>query len=262
MKFFLMNHRGTEAQSTLELGFPSSSCARTLLTLAILCASVPLWFNSAWAQPAHEHESKGNAATNYLWEKSDEAFHGGDYVRAIQCHKGIVAIDPHDVESFAVAAWLMWSIGKKDEALSHIERGLRANDTDWEMWDEAAQHYQLQAGRDEASPLLLKAKDAYARAVQLLPADADRNDAQMLRRRFAHAADKAGDLELALATWKKLVEDYPDEVVNKNNMARVEQKIADKASEKKRAAMTYGAGGVAFLAMIGVGAVIRKRAAI
>jgi tetratricopeptide (TPR) repeat protein len=229
----------------------------TLRILAAL-AVVVFFVKTVHAQPSHEHESQGNKVTNYLWEKSDEAFHAGDYERAVKCHKAIVAIDPHDVESFAVAAWLMWSLDRKEEALAHIERGLKANANDWEMWDEAAQHYQLQAGRDATSLLLSKAKDAFARAVQLIPANADKRDNQMLRRRFAHAADKAGDLELSLATWKKLVEDYPDEAVNKNNLARVEQKLADKKNQNKSAA--YGAGGATFLALVGAGVALRNRA--
>lgn len=211
------------------------------------------------AQPDHDHEGEGggtgNPATAYLWERSDKAFHDGDYERAIKAHKAIVSIDPHDVESFSVAAWLLWSMGKKDEALAHIDRGLKANANDWEMWDEAGQHYQLQAGRDLQSPLLVKAKEAFARAVQVFPAVGDKHDGQMLRRRLAHAAEKSGDLELSLATWQKLVQDYPDEVVNKNNLARVQGKV----DEKKRSAMAYGAGGAAFLAIVGAGAVLRKR---
>jgi tetratricopeptide (TPR) repeat protein len=250
-----LNRRDAKAQSFL----------RTLLQISLscffLCAFASLRFSVAHAQE-HEHErsSGGNPKTGALWAKSDKAFHDGDYEKAIIYHRQIEEIDPHDVESFSIAAWLMWSLGHKDAALRHIERGLKVNGDNWQMWDEAGQHYNLQAGREEASPLLAKAKNAYARAVELLPADADKNDAQMLRRRLAHAADKVGDLELSLATWKKLVEDYPDDAVNKNNMARVEQKIADKQNESKRTAMAYGAGGAAFLGFIAVGSILRKRA--
>jgi tetratricopeptide (TPR) repeat protein len=172
-----------------------------------------------------------------------------------------VAIDPHDVQSFGVAAWLMWSLGKKDEALAHIARGLKENSNDWEMWDEAGQHYQLQAGMRDPNPALLQqAKTAFARAVALLSEDVDKNDAQMLRRRLAHAAEKTGDFDLALATWKKLVEDYPDEAVNKNNLARVEKELAAKNSAKTHTAAAYGASGAALLAFVGAGAISKKRA--
>lgn len=252
MRVLFTNHRDTMTSR-------KKSVSRSpIFPFVVLCVSVSLWFNTVQAQ--HDHAGGGNPKTAKLWEKSDKAFHDGDYETAIIYHRQIEEVDPHDVESFGVASWLIWSLGRKDAALKHIERGLKVNGADWNMWDEAGQHYVLQAGRDEASPLLGKAKDAFARAVEILPKDADKKDAQMLRRRLAHAADKAGDLELSLATWTKLVEDFPDEIVNKNNRARVEQKIADKANEGKRTAMAYGAGGAAFLGFIGVGAVLRKRA--
>jgi tetratricopeptide (TPR) repeat protein len=236
---------------------------RILLGITIFA----LLSQSAPAQTEHETEhehapsTSGNKATDFLWEQSDKAFHDGDYERAITCHKAIVAIDPSDVQSFGVAAWLMWSMGKKDEAMAHIARGLKANPDDWDMWDEAGQHYQLEAGMRDPNPeLLRKAKDAFVHAVELLPKDVDKNDEQMLRRRLAHAAEKSGDYDLALATWKKLVEDYPDEAVNKNNLARVEKTIADKANEKTHTTAAYGASGAAFLAFVGAGAISKKLA--
>ncbi len=44
----------------------------------------------------------------------------------------------------------------------------------------------------------------------------------MLRRRLAHAAERVGDLTLSVQTWRDLVRDFPNDVVNKNNLARVE----------------------------------------
>jgi tetratricopeptide (TPR) repeat protein len=185
---------------------------------------LPAWSqDEAPVEEEHNHTaSMGDAnLTDYFWRKSDEAFHAGDYPRAIELHRAIVAYDPGDVESYSVAAWLMWSLGQKEEALVHIQRGLRANPYNWLMWDAAGQHYDLQ--KREMPELASGAKEAYARAVQLLPRSADQNDAQMLRRRLAHAAEKANDLNLSLSTWRDLVRDFPDDAVNKNNLARVEK---------------------------------------
>ncbi|HEX8833811.1 MAG TPA: tetratricopeptide repeat protein, partial [Abditibacteriaceae bacterium] len=74
-----------------------------------------------------EPSGRNETNTSYFWRKSDEAFHAGDYPRAIGLHKAIVALDPADVESYGVAAWLMWSMGSGDEAVAHIKRGLAAN---------------------------------------------------------------------------------------------------------------------------------------
>lgn len=169
----------------------------------------------------HIEEPRSETTLDYFWRKSDEAFHAGDYSRAIGLHRAIVALDPHDVESYSVAAWLLWSMGEGEAALSHIEHGLSANPKNWEMWDAAGQHYDLQK---RATPILAsRAKEAYARAVELLPEDVDGNEEKMLRRRLAHAAEKADDLPLSIATWRGLVRDFPDDAVHQNNLKRVEQ---------------------------------------
>jgi len=179
---------------------------------------------STLAQPAapeysgHDHApakipATDESAVDYMWRKADEAFHEGDYERAIGLNKGIVALAPDEVESYGNAAWLLWSLGRGEEAIALIERGVRANPQNWEMWREAAQHYGLQKKED-------KARDAYQKAVQFAPPGAD---TQMLRRALAHAAEASGDLGLALSTWRQLVKEFPDEAVNRNNLARVEK---------------------------------------
>lgn len=189
-----------------------------------------------------------------FWRLSDEAFHDGDYPRAISFHKAIVLLDPHDTESYGNAAWLMWSLGQKDQALAHIARGLKANPTDSEMWDVAGQQYDLQ--KKETPALAVKAKDAFADAVKFLTADADKNDAQMLRRRLAHAAEKAGDLPLSISTWRQLVADFHKDAVNKNNLARVENL---RNAKTKTALLPFAAGSVGIATVALVGGVLRAR---
>ena len=183
---------------------------------------------------------------DYFWRKSDDAFHAGDYERAIGCHKAIVALDSGEIESFGVGAWLLWSLGKADEANAFILRGLEANPKNPEMWDTAGQHYDLQKRHDEA-------KKSYLSAVQLAGKDAP----QLLRRRLAHASEKSGDWELSVNTWRALVADFPNEAVNKNNLARVEDaaKNAPKTQNTSASAAALGAG---VFALIGLGVWRRK----
>jgi tetratricopeptide (TPR) repeat protein len=177
--------------------------------------------------PGHTHDRPAQAdpakETNvdYFWRKSDEAFHAGDYERAVSMHRAIVALAPGDVQSYGVASWLLWSLGKGEEARAFIARGLKANPQNWDMWHEAGQHYELQKLSSEAL-------EAYKKALALMPQDTPATDAQMARRRLAHSAERGGDLPLSVQTWRDLVRDFPQEVVNKNNLARVEAKGATK----------------------------------
>jgi tetratricopeptide (TPR) repeat protein len=222
----------------------------TLFLLTVHAASVtPIWAAPAEAAPSkeqgasataeapqadahgHDHDHEGEEAINaearkpfggqaanldYLWNRSDKAFHEGDYARAITLHRAIVALDPTDSQSYGVAAWLMWSLGNGDEAVAHIRRGIAANPESADMWREAGEQYDLQKMHADAH-------DAYANAVKYSPKDKNTN---ILRRLLAHAAEKSGDLALSLKTWRGLARDFPDDAVVRNNLARVEKTIA------------------------------------
>jgi tetratricopeptide (TPR) repeat protein len=149
-----------------------------------------------------------------LWKQSDKAFHDGNYPRAISFHRQIVAIDPTDVEAYSNAAWLLWSMGKGNDALAFLQKGIKANPKNADMWEAVGNHHGSFLKRHR------EAQVAYTRALEFSPAGAN---TQMLRRRLAHAAEGAGDLQTSLATWRALVRDYPNIPVNRNNLARVEK---------------------------------------
>ncbi len=178
------------------------------------------------------------STTDYLWRRSDAAFHAGDYPRAVELHRAIVTIDPTDVESFGVGAWLMWSMDKKADADAFISLGLKENPDSSEMWSTAGAQYGLEKRFAEES-------NAYGKAVALAGKDAD----QMLRRRYAHASEHAGELSQSATVWRALVADFPNEAVNKNNLARVEQMLDEKNG--KVAIKTMGALGLGALVLLG-----------
>ena len=193
--------------------------------------------------------------TDYLWRRSDAAFHAGDYARAVELHRAIVTADPGDVESYGVGAWLLWSLEKGDQADAFIAQGLKNNPDSAAMWEAAGDQYGL-----EKRPA--PERDAYARAVELAGKGAD----QMLRRRYAHAAENAGDLQQSAKVWRGLVQDFPGEAVNKNNLARVEEKIKAVAEAEQEGAVdearaeagapakTIGFVGLGALSLLGIGA--------
>jgi tetratricopeptide (TPR) repeat protein len=189
-----------------------------------VCLPALLAFSMAQGAWAHDgpHDDDalpfggGEDNYDYFIRMSDEAFHVGDYERAILCHRAIIALEPDAVDSYGVAAWLLWSLGKGDEATALIERGVAADPGDWEMMDEAGQHFDLRKITNRAAAL-------YKRALELIPKDEPN---QMLRRRYAHAAEKSGDIATSATIWRGLAKESPDDPVIKNNLARVEQLLA------------------------------------
>lgn len=198
----------------------------------------------------HTHDdaappAKKESISDYLWRQSDVAFHDGNYEEAVAIHRAIVAYDPTDVESYSVAAWLLWSLGKGPDAIAFLNQGLKANPKDPEMWDATGQNYDLQKKFAEA-------KAAYAKAVELAGPKVD----QMMRRRLAHASEKAGDLKGSIQTWQALVHDYPTEVVDKNNLARVQAMQTTKNAGVPMASMA-GVAGLGLVSML----IVRRRTA-
>ena len=194
----------------------------------------------------HDHAAPNPQATfsDYLWRASDEAFHAGDYEKAVKIHRSIQMVDPSDAESYSIAAWLTWSLGRKEEAVKIIDQGLKANPQNPEMWDDAGQHFTLQK-------LSEKSRDAFVKAMEFTtPQDLKTPDGMMLRRRLAHAEEKAGDLEGSATVWRALVTDFPDEAVNKNNLARVDGLI--QSGKKVALNPRTGAIGGAVLAVAGL----------
>lgn len=202
--------------------------AVSLLPFAVSSAAPPK--KQAPAKVKAPTKTPLEARVDALWEQSDAAFHKGDYPAAIALHRQIVKLAPDDVESYSVGAWLLWSMGQdqdisssasknfKADARAFIAQGLRANPKNPEMWDTAGEHYNLDRSFGDA-------KFAFAKAVQLSGSKAP----EMLRRRLAHAAEGAGDWNLATQTWTDLVRDFPNEPVNKNNLTRVQAAQKDKA---------------------------------
>ena len=122
-----------------------------------------------------------------------------------------MALDPSDVESYSVAAWLMWSLGDGRAATEHLFKCVKANPKSADAWNALAQNYDMQR---QPKP----AMKSYQQALKL---SAPKENTELLRRRLAHAARRAGELQTSIATWKSLVRDYPS-AVNKNNLKRVQ----------------------------------------
>ncbi len=167
-----------------------------------------------------------------LWKQSDAKFHKGDYLGAVALHRKIVALEPTDVESYSVASWLLWSLKKPADAVQFIQLGLKANPKDPEMWDAAGQHYTLQKRASDAETAFGKAVELSGKGVQ------GKGGADvLLRRRYAHAAREAGHLAKSITIWRALVADYPNDAVNKNNLAKVEKAAQQKGGNTQMAAL-------------------------
>lgn len=127
-----------------------------------------------------------------LWEKSDEYFHQGKYPEAVRLHERIMELDPGDLEAYAVAAWLTWSMGDEPRARGYLQREVKANPETWESYWELGFHLLDRCGDPVAAlPVLAQ--------VLNYPPYPDR-----AARTLAHAYRWAEQPTLAVALWDRL----------------------------------------------------------
>lgn len=158
---------------------------------------LPLWAEEEPpARPAGEfvlHGEDLSALTvEELWTKADEYWHDGDYESCIALDRRITELDPAETEAYAVAAWLLWSLGRGEEAIAELKRGIEANPENYHLYFELGFHYFGHLKQPEQGlPWLEK-------AVQYPPYPV------YVKRNLAHAYRAAGRYSEALATWEEI----------------------------------------------------------
>ena len=113
---------------------------------ALLAAALLLAPAASWADDPREgwHGNAGLIVRNImerLAARSDEWFHQGAYLRSIQAFRMLTAYDPSDLQPRFLAAWLLWSAGRDDEAQETFRQAVLAAPDSWEPYLEAGQHW-------------------------------------------------------------------------------------------------------------------------
>lgn len=206
-------HDATIATNTLSQNVVSPD--------SILSDSISSRVSSSGVRTANEKPTASEKWAAQLWIEADEAFHSGDYPRAIVKFRAITVIAPTDVEAYGVGAWLMWSVGNGDEATAFMRRAVANDAQNWEMWAEAGDHFTVR------KILPLETQQFYARALALAPKDAD---TRLTRHRLAFAAETNGDFATAQRVWNEVAQEFSNDNVaarkSRELQARGESKTA------------------------------------
>jgi len=81
------------------------------------------------------------AVFDNLVEVTDMHFHKGEYNHIVNLSRMIVGARPQNVEVYADAAWLLWSMNRDAEAVALNQQGAEANPHTYFMFDELGQYY-------------------------------------------------------------------------------------------------------------------------
>jgi len=134
-----------------------------------------------------------------LWVESDGFWHQGEYRRCIAAMQLIAEIDPHDVEAFSSAAWLLWNVGDEDAAVAYYRKGISLNPDKYDLYYDLGMHYFT--------------LHRYADAVEALEPGLQLGPPAIYWKLLAHCYEHTGRFEDALLAWKRVKELAPDDPV-------------------------------------------------
>jgi tetratricopeptide (TPR) repeat protein len=157
-------------------------------------------------------------AMNRLWEQTDEHFHQGEYNHAVALNRIIVQGDPHNVEAYASSAWLLWSMGRNEDAESLLNEGIAANPSTSYMYDEMGIYWNIER------------KDPKA-AIPYFEKAAKFDCPFTTWNSLANCYEKTDQWDKAVAAWEKATL-YPDNRVAITRLKRARQHVAQQNSGK------------------------------
>jgi tetratricopeptide (TPR) repeat protein len=76
-----------------------------------------------------------------LSDQADAHFDNGEYNHSVNLCRIVVQANPRRVDAFGDAAYLLWSTGQNDAAITLLKQGLAANPSGYYMYDELGAFY-------------------------------------------------------------------------------------------------------------------------
>ena len=144
---------------------------------------------------------------------TDMHYHKGEYNHIVNISRMAVAANPDDLDMYADAGWLLWSMNRDAEAVALYEQGIKANPNSYYMLDELGQYYSIR-------------KKDWPHAVQYLEQAAQKPDStEITLHMLAHAYEKNKQLDKALATWARVLK-HNDAGPARSNYDRIKKMMA------------------------------------
>jgi len=169
--------------------------------------------------PAAEAEKRvaetRDALTDLLWMDTEPYWHTGRWEECVRLCRQVVEVDPHFVEAQNSLAWLLWSQDLDDEAVKVYQENVEANPHSWQAHHEFGMYYMARQKYDQAAEQFRHsvALDAPVPHAHMLPA----------------ALERAGRKQEALQEWRSLAKRFPNDVVVKRGVERLEKELGEGA---------------------------------
>jgi tetratricopeptide (TPR) repeat protein len=153
-----------------------------------------------------------SAADDRMSQQLDVWFEAGEYPMCIQLLRMQYDLSPHNYEVATNLGWMYENTEQWDPAVAIYEQYLRENPGDPDARLPLAQYWYLKKQYAKVPPIL----EGH------LADKAHPNNFRIL----AHSYERLNRLKDSVALWKRYLALHPDDETGKNNLARVEKKLA------------------------------------
>jgi tetratricopeptide (TPR) repeat protein len=168
-------------------------------------ASAALALTPALAR--QEAEQAVAALISYENAAADTHFHDGDFAGAITVLERVILLNPTDIEPYANAGWLAWSLKQEERARGLYQRMLDANPDDTEGIFQCAV-FAMRIGED-------------ANALRLLESAMAHGLTSPKRHLYGHLLLRANRTADALAFWRRVLQEEPTNAVAQREVERL-----------------------------------------
>lgn len=200
-----------------------SGVSVSLAALLVLSLGAPAGAQKSRTPSTMSGSDKAEAicggVADVIWELTDVHWHKGEYSHIVHLCRMMAAARPRFVEAYANAGWLLWSMNRDAEAVAFYQQGIQANPHTFYLYDELGTYY-YNHKRDWAN-----AARVYEKAAEF------KDCPPVTLHMLAHAYERNGQLEKALAVWKRAAT-LPENAPAKRNIERVQQLIKKKGGQK------------------------------
>lgn len=144
---------------------------------------------------------------DHLWELNDEYWHHGDYDRCIKILRLITEVDPHDVEAYDCAAWLLQNQFRDDEAEKLLAKSIANNPLSSDAYFDLGFFYYMH--------------ERFSESIRYLETSAGFCEFDPAWHILAHAYELSGNTSESLNIWLRMESLEPDSNVPKMNIERI-----------------------------------------
>lgn len=163
-------------------------------------------------KPTPQVEEILDDVVDRVWDRADWYWHEGRYEERVALDRLVIRMEPGFIEPYGTAGWLLESLGRDQEALAIYRQGVATVPERWETHQDLAMFYYQHKQYPEA-------------AAQFRLAAEKPNAPGYVWKMLAHAYERAGDLERAVAAWEGAARVAPNDPAIGVNLRRVQARL-------------------------------------